>query len=130
MLSREQMVEAVENYFVYMDENQADAVTGLFASDGVLMCESNGMRVEGHADLRRFFTRLSAGTNGMLHTCSSWVVDLDGQRVSCELTYTSEKKESGHYESDNCNFFDFDENGKFRRVRYWAGNPGPWRPLD
>jgi hypothetical protein len=130
LLTREQMVDAVEKYFIHMDEHHAEEITDLFAPDGVLMCESNGMRVEGHRDIKRFFQRLSAGTDGMLHTCTNWVVDLDDRKVSCELSYTNEKKATGHYESENCNFFDFDENGKFIRVRYWAGNPTQWVPLD
>jgi len=111
----------VKGYFGAMDSGDVEGTVACFAPDATLTCESSDMRLKGHDDLRAFFTDLCANTNAMVHEVTNFVVDAERGTCAVEIVYRNDRKDGETFDMENCNFFDFAEDGRFSRVRFWTG---------
>lgn len=122
-LTREQIVEAIQHYFATVDAGDVEATVACFAPDAWLRCENADREFSGHAAIRPYYTRLAGLTTGMSHEVQRVVVDCEAGRAACELHYANTLQDGTSYDMDNCNFFDFDDTGRFTRVHFWLGDP-------
>ena len=59
------------------------------------------------------------------HEIRNVVVEVDKGKVATEQGYIGELKSGQKNDMHNCNFFDFDQSGKFRRVIIWMAGTNP-----
>ena len=122
--SRAFYVDAVvKGYFGAMDSGDVEGTVACFAPNATLTWESNNLRLEGHDELRTFFAELCAGTEKMVHQATNFVVDTEKGTCAVEIVYRNDRKDGYLVDMANCNFFDFGDDGKFTRVRFWSGGP-------
>jgi ketosteroid isomerase-like protein len=117
---RDFFVDRVDGYFASMDRGDVDGTVACFAPDATLTCESNDMRLSGHEEIRSFFERITSNTHEMVHEVTGLVVDEAGGRCAAELNYRNRRKVGDDIDMAVCDFFDFDDDGKFSRVRFWT----------
>ena len=120
MRNRDFYSDAVNCYFTAMDRGDVDGVVACFAEAGSLTCVSDGEVYSG-ASLRQFFADICGNSNRMAHSPTHWVIDVEAATCACELDYFDDMKDGRVYDMHNCNFFEFDPDGKFSRVRFWMG---------
>ena len=114
-------VQAVQRYFDTMDTGDVDGCVACFAPSGTLTCENSPMTLKGPKQLGAFFARLHSNTKRMVHTPTHWVVDAEKGTVAVEIIYKNARKVGTKLDMENCNFFVFDKQGRFKRVRFWTG---------
>lgn len=119
---REVLLAAVHRYFDAMDRGDVEATVDCFAGDATLSSEGQ-MHLTGREEIRAFLNRLAENSERMAHGVTSLVVDVDSGKVAAELHYTNVRKEYAPIDMHNCNFFDVGDDGRFRRVRFWVGDP-------
>ena len=59
----------------------------------------------------------------MVHQATNFVVDTEKGTCAVEIVYRNDRKDWSLVDMANCNFFDFGDDGKFTRVRFWSGGP-------
>lgn len=116
-------VDAVENgYFANVDRKDMNAVLDCFAEDAVFTIQSHFTVHEGRdTGIRKMFENLFATYEPkILHKDFEHVVDEEQNRCSAKFNVELVEKENGKEVTfSNCNFFFFDEDGKFERVFVW-----------
>lgn len=119
--TRAYYVKAVQRYFDTMDRGDVAGCVACFAPTGTLTCVNSPMRLKGPKQLGAFFARLHGNTTRMVHKPDLWVVDVGKGTVAVELRYRNRRKVGAAFDMENCNFFVFDTEGRFARVRFWTG---------
>lgn len=114
-------VKAVKRYFDTMDTGDVAGCVACFAPTGTLACINSPMRLKGPKQLGAFFARLHGNTTRMIHKPTHWVVDVEKRTVAVEIIYKNDRKIGPKLDMENCNFFVFDVQGRFRRVHFWTG---------
>ena len=114
-------LDTINRYFTAMDTFDVDGVMACFASGGSLTCVSDGEVYSGES-LRQFFKDITENSNRMEHKPTNFVIDVEAGTCACELDYFDDMKDNRVYDMHNCNFFEFDADGKFTHVRFWMGN--------
>ena len=116
-------IDAVVNgYFGSMDSGDIEGTVACFAPDATLTWETNDVVLNGHDQLRTFFTALCEGTNAMAHKATNFVIDTEKETCAVELVYRNDRKDGVLADMENCNFFDFSPDGRFTRVHFWTGS--------
>ncbi len=59
------------------------------------------------------------------HEIRNIVVEPEARKVATEQGYFGELKDGSKNDMHNCNFFDFDAEGKFERVIIWMAGTNP-----
>ena len=115
-------VDVVENrYFGNVDRKDMDAVLDCFAEDAVFTIQSAFTVHEGRdTGIRQMFENLFATYEPkIVHRDFEHVVDVENNRCSAKFEVELAEKDGKETNLSNCNFFFFDENGKFERVFVW-----------
>ena len=112
----------VKGYFGAMDAGDIEGTVSCFAPDATLTWETNDVVLNGHDQLRTFFTALCEGTNAMAHKATNFVIDTEKETCAVELVYRNDRKDGVLADMVNCNFFDFGPDGRFTRVHFWTGS--------
>ena len=79
----------------------------------------------GKDEIRRMFTDFTANSVFIKHEMRNVVVEEGKGKVATEQGYIGELKDGTKNDMHNCNFFDFDEAGKFKRVIIWMAGTSP-----
>ena len=108
-------------YFRALDEGHIEEVMELFNDNASLSCPSDGTVCKGSTEIRAFFDRITEESDDMSHVILNVVTDENNQKCAVELTYRDQLRTGELWDMDNCNFFEFDEDGRFQRVRFWMG---------
>ena len=116
------MATAVHRYFEAMDRGDIEATLECFTDDALLISEGQ-MHLKGKAAIRAFLVELAANSASMSHTVTGLVADATQRKAVAELRYTNARLEFADIDMENCNIFEFDETGRFTRVRFWVGDP-------
>lgn len=119
---RKALLATVDRYFEAMDRGDVDATVACFADDATLASEGQ-MYLTGKVEIAAFFQRLTDNSERMAHDVTNLVVDADAGKVAAELHYTNVRVSHAPIDMHNCNFFDIGDDGRFRRVRFWVGDP-------
>lgn len=124
-VSYETLAKAPDTYFKAVDAMDVDAVLACFAEDATLTVQTDHVTFTGAAEIRRMFTDFFAASNSITHDIRNMVVEPDKGKVATEQGYQGVLKDGSVNDMHNCNFFDFDADGKFTRVIIWMAGTNP-----
>ena len=124
-LSRDALAAAPQSYFAAVDAMDVDAVLAHFADDATLTVQTDHATFDGAAEIRRMFTDFFANSKSIRHEIRNIVVEEAAGKVATEQGYIGELHDGSKNDMHNCNFFDFDEEGKFTRVIIWMAGTNP-----
>ena len=124
-LSRDVLAAAPETYFKAVDAMDVDAVLAHFADDATLTVQTDHVTFEGAAEIRRMFTDFFANSRTIRHEIRNIVVEEVAGKVATEQGYIGELQDGSQNDMHNCNFFDVDAEGKFKRVIIWMAGTNP-----
>ena len=124
-LSREQLAQAPDVYFKAVDAMDIEGVMACFADDATLTVQTDHVTFAGAAEIRRMFLSFFDGSVSIGHEIRNIVVEPGAAKVATEQGYFGELKDGSKNDMHNCNFFDFDADGKFTRVIIWMAGTNP-----
>ena len=123
--SREALAAAPQSYFDAVDAMDVDAVLAHFAEDATLTVQTDHVTFDGAAEIRRMFTDFFASSKTIRHEIRNIVVEETAGKVATEQGYIGELQDGSQNDMHNCNFFTFNEDGKFSRVIIWMAGTNP-----
>jgi uncharacterized protein (TIGR02246 family) len=115
-LTGEQLAELPASYFRAVDAKDVDAILEHFADDATLTVQTDHAVFAGADEIRRMFTDFCNGSVSIFHEIKNIVVEPEARKVATEQSYIGELVDGTKNDMHNCNFFDVDASGKFRRV--------------
>ncbi len=123
--SREALAAAPDSYFRAVDAMDLDGVLSHFADDATLTVQTDHVTFSGADEIRRMFTDFFGASVSIRHEIRNIVVEEGAGKVATEQGYMGELKSGQKNDMHNCNFFDFDADGKFKRVIIWMAGTNP-----
>lgn len=123
--TREALAAAPQTYFDAVDAMDVDAVLSHFADDATLTVQTDHAVFEGAEEIRRMFTDFCGNSTSIFHEIKNIVVEPEARKVATEQSYIGELADGTTNDMHNCNFFDFDADGKFKRVIIWMAGTNP-----
>ena len=93
--------------------------------DATLTVQTDHVTFNGADEIRRMFTDFFGASVSIRHEIRNIVVEEAAGKVATEQGYIGELKDGSSNDMHNCNFFDFDEAGKFKRVIIWMAGTNP-----
>ena len=124
-LSREALAAAPASCFRAVDAMDVDAILEHFADDATLTVQTDHVTFTGADEIRRMFNDFTGASVSIFHEIKNIVVETDARKVATEQSYIGELKDGTKNDMHNCNFFDFNEDGKFSRVIIWMAGTNP-----
>ena len=123
--TREALVAAPQTYFDAVDAMDLDGVLSHFADDATLTVQTDHVTFAGADEIRRMFADFFGASATIRHEIRNIVVEEAAGKVATEQGYSGELKDGSQNDMHNCNFFDFDAEGKFKRVIIWMAGTNP-----
>ena len=123
--TREALAAAPQTYFDAVDAMDIDGVLAHFADDATLTVQTDNVTFTGASEIRRMFTDFFGASVSIGHEIRNIVVEPGAAKVATEQGYFGELKDGSKNDMHNCNFFDFDADGKFTRVIIWMAGTNP-----
>ena len=108
-------------YFAALDRGDVETAVSCFEDTATLICETDGTRLAGKEAIRAFLQQITDESQGMSHSVTNLVVDIEERTCAAELHYSDQLTTGKELDMDNCNFFEFGTDGRFARVRFWTG---------
>jgi ketosteroid isomerase-like protein len=96
-----------------------------FADDATLTVQTDHVTFTGADEIRRMFNDFFGASASIRHEIRNIVVEEAAGKVATEQGYIGELKDGSKNDMHNCNFFDFDADGKFKRVIIWMAGTNP-----
>ena len=124
-LTHDQLAALPDSYFKAVDAKDVDAILSHFADDAVLIVQTDHARFEGAEEIRRMFADFCGASVSIFHEIKNIVVEPEARKVATEQSYIGELVDGTKNDMHNCNFFDFDADGKFSRVIIWMAGTNP-----
>jgi len=124
-LTRDQLAALPDSYFKAVDAQDVDAILSHFAENCVLTVQTDHAVFDGADEIRRMFADFCAASVSIFHEIKNIVVEPSAGKVATEQSYVGELKDGTKNDMHNCNFFDFDADGKFTRVIIWMAGTNP-----
>ena len=124
-LSREALAAAPASYFRAVDAMDVDAILEHFADDATQTVQTDHVTFTGADEIRRMFNDFTGASASIFHEIKNIVVEPDARKVATEQSYIGELKDGTKNDMHNCNFFDFNADGKFTRVIIWMAGTNP-----
>lgn len=120
--TRERITDTVvTEYFAKIDAFDVSGALDCFSDDAVLVCETRGVRAEGKEEIGAYLNRLIEQTALWSHEVTGWVIDEKTSKCAVELRVVNHRHDGTRLETENCDFFDFDGDGRITRIHYWTG---------
>jgi ketosteroid isomerase-like protein len=119
------LAKAPQTYFDAVDAQDVEGIVSHFADDATLTIQTANVTHNGKDEIRRMFTDFTENSVFIEHQIHNMVVEADKGKVSTEQDYRGELNDGTKNDMYNCNFFDFDEDGKFKRVIIWMAGTSP-----
>ena len=124
-VSYETLAKAPDTYFKAVDAMDIEGVMACFADDATLTVQTDHVTFDGADEIRRMFTDFFGASAWIRHEIRNIVVEEAAGKVATEQGYIGELKDGSKNDMHNCNFFDFDADGKFKRVIIWMAGTNP-----
>ena len=115
-VSYETLAKAPDTYFKAVDAMDIEGVMACFAEDATLTVQTDHVTFDGADEIRRMFTDFFDSSASIRHEIRNIVVEEAAGKVATEQGYIGELKDGSKNDMHNCNFFDFDADGRFSRV--------------
>ena len=123
--TREALAAAPQTYFDAVDAMDVDAILAHFADDATLTVQTDHVTFTGADEIRRMFDDFIGASVTIRHEIRNIVVEEAAGKVATEQGYIGELKDGTQNDMHNCNFFDVDADGKFKRVIIWMAGTNP-----
>ena len=123
--TREALARAPQSYFDAVDAKDVDGVLAHFADDATLTVQTDHATFSGAEEIRRMFTDFFDASVSIFHEIRNIVIEESAGKVATEQGYIGELVDGTKNDMHNCNFFTFDEEGKFERVIIWMAGTNP-----
>ncbi|MGZ3355514.1 MAG: nuclear transport factor 2 family protein [Isosphaeraceae bacterium] len=124
----ESLAEAPYSYFKSIDAKDLDATMKHYADDAVEIIMPDNLRFEGRDAIREMYVNFFGDFTAISHEIQNLVVDAAAGKVATEQAFsgqpTAGKDQAEMY---NCNFFEFDDQGRISRVIVWMSGANPLR---
>jgi len=124
-LTRDELAAIPDSYFKAVDAKDVDAILEHFADDATLTVQTDHATFAGADEIRRMFTDFVDNSVSIFHEIKNIVVEPEAGKVATEQSYIGELNDGTKNDMHNCNFFTFDEDGKFKRVIIWMAGTNP-----
>ena len=124
-LTREELAAFPGSYFKAVDAKDVDAIMAHFADDATLTVQTDHAVFDGADEIRRMFTEFTDNSVSIFHEIKNIVVEPEAWKIATEQSYIGELNDGTKNDMHNCNFFDFDADGKFKRVIIWMAGTNP-----
>ena len=124
-LTRDQLAALPDSYFKAVDAKDVDAILSHFADDCVMTVQTANASWTGADEIRRMFTDFCGNSVSIFHEIKNIVIEPETGKVATEQSYIGELNDGSKNDMHNCNFFDFDAEGKFERVIIWMAGTNP-----
>ena len=123
--TREQLERAPYAYFEAVDRKDMDATLAFFADDATFTVQSAHLVFDGKDAIRGMFETFFADYATIVHGVTNVVVDEANLKVSTEQTCPHIRNDGTPETVTTCNFFTFDDDGRFLRVIVWIDGLSP-----
>jgi uncharacterized protein (TIGR02246 family) len=123
--TREALAAAPQTYFDAVDAMDVEGVLAHFADDATLTVQTDHVTFAGSNEIRRMFTDFFEASVTIRHEIRNIVIEEAVGKVATEQGYIGELKDGSRNDMHNCNFFSFDDEGKFSRVIIWMAGTNP-----
>ena len=124
-LTRDQLAALPDSYFKAVDAKDVDLILSHFADDATVTVQTDHAVFSGADEIRRMFVDFCDASVSIFHEIKNIVVEPEAGKVATEQSYIGELKDGTKNDMRNCNFFDFDADGKFTRVIIWMAGTNP-----
>ncbi|MEI6625557.1 MAG: nuclear transport factor 2 family protein [Thermoleophilia bacterium] len=125
--SREHLKQAPGAYFDAVDAKDMEAALSFFADDATFTIQTVPVTLTGKAEIRGMFEHFFGDYSHIEHNITNLVVDEAEGRASTEQSCPHIKTDGTLDHAITCNFFSFNEDGKFTRVIVWIDVASPLR---
>ena len=127
MHDREQLRRAPGAYFDAVDAKDMEGALSFFAPDATFTIQSARLTFEGRDGIRSMFENFFGDYSHIEHNITNLVVDEAEGKASTEQSCPHVKTDGTLDHVTTCNFFDFADDGTFRRVIVWIDGASPLR---
>ena len=127
MHDRAHLKQAPGAYFDAVDAKDMEGALSFFAPDATFTIQSAHVTFEGHDGIRSMFENFFGDYSHIEHNITNLVVDEAEGKASTEQSCPHVKTGGELDHVITCNFFSFDEVGKFKRVIVWIDGVSPLR---
>lgn len=126
--SKKFLAEAPRSYFRSIDAKDLEATMEHYADDAVEIIMPDNLRFEGASAIREMYVNFFDDFTTIRHEIRNLVADSSTGKVATEQAFTGSPS-AGENEAEmyNCNFFEFDDQGKLSRVIIWMSGANPLR---
>lgn len=123
---RKTLDTAPRSYFRAVDAKDVDEILAHFAEDATLTVQTDHVTFTGADEIRRMFEDFTGSWTSITHEITNAVVDDENGKAATELRAILRNETDGaSADMYNCDFFDFNEEGKFARVIIWMDGTNP-----
>jgi predicted ester cyclase len=123
----ETLEAAPYRYFELCDAKDLDGIMAQYAPGARETVMPGGDTFSGLSEIREMYVNLFADFTTIRHEIARVVVDADRGRVGTEQSFVGTHRDGTVEKMYNCNFFDFDEQGRATRVYIWMSGASPLR---
>ena len=124
---RGHMLQAPGAYFDAVDRKDMEGALAFFADEATFTIQSAHVTFEGREGIRSMFENFFGDYSHIEHNITNIVVDETEGRASTEQSCPHVKTDGTLDHVTTCNFFSFDDAGKFTRVIVWIDGVSPLR---
>jgi hypothetical protein len=125
LLTSEFLAAAPYRYFKAIDAKDLDATMAQYAEGAAETVIPENVTYRGSEEIRRMYVDFFASAETIRHEIRNVVVDTEHRKVATEQAYIGESTDGRKHDMYNCNFFEFDEEGKLERVIIWMSGASP-----
>jgi ketosteroid isomerase-like protein len=122
------LAEAPGAYFRSIDAKDLEATMEHYADDAVEIIMPDDLRFEGREAIREMYVNFFDDFKTTSHDIRNLVVDPAAGKVATEQSFRGQPS-TGESQAEmyNCNFFEFNNEGKLSRVIIWMSGMNPLR---
>ncbi|PWY77268.1 hypothetical protein BO94DRAFT_538134, partial [Aspergillus sclerotioniger CBS 115572] len=114
-----------KTYFHSIDTHDLSTTISLFSPTATFTITTSRTTFTRQSEIHSMLSDFISRSKTMEHRVLNMVVDERERKVATQQRYTGEMKDGDILDMINCNFFEFDEEGRIVEVRVWMDGVGP-----
>jgi hypothetical protein len=124
-LTREFLAAAPFRYFEAIDAKDLVATMAQYTDGAAETVIPENVTFHGSEEIRGMYVDFFASAESIRHEIRNVVVDTEHRKVATEQAYIGESTDGRKHDMYNCNFFEFNNEGKLERVIIWMSGASP-----